>query len=67
MILGITAAEHMAQQKANQDMQPISLYQRKSGEYIIGRDITLIRQMLGPNEQITYIKTLQPETPNADV
>ena len=65
MILDIAAARHMAQEKANQDYQPISLYQRKSGEFIIGRDISLIRQMLGPQEQITWIETLKPEAPNA--
>ncbi len=62
MILDDTAVKAMAQAKANQDMQAISIYRRKSGEFIIGRDISLIRQMLGPQEQLTYIETIKPET-----
>jgi len=67
MILDSTAVKSMAQAKANQDMQPISIYQRKSGEFIIGRDILLIKQMLGDKEQITYVETITPEIPNADM
>lgn len=67
MILDDTAARYLAQAKANQDKQPVSLYQRKSGEFIIGRDITLIKSMLGENEQITYIDTIKPEVVNAEV
>lgn len=61
MMLDISAAKHMAQEKANLDNAPISLYQRKTGEFIIGRDITLIKAILGQNEQLIYIETLQPE------
>lgn len=67
MILNNTAAKTMAQAKANMDNQPISIYQRKTGEFIIGRDILLIKQMLGKQEQITYIETVSPEAPNADM
>ena len=60
LVLDDTAAISMAQAKANMDNQPISIYIRKSGEFIIGRDITLIKMMLGANEQIAYHKTIQP-------
>jgi hypothetical protein len=63
MILDNTAVYSMAQQAANLSGKTHLIYQRKNGMYIFCAEgmFTLVRSMLAPNEQVTYVDKVEPK------